>query len=80
MLVSKQGYKKFEAKEVKVVDTTAAGDSFTAALTKALVEKKSLEEAIEFAHIVSSIVVTKKGAQTSIPNMDEVREFIRRNK
>lgn len=80
MLVSKQGYIKFEAKEVKVVDTTAAGDSFTAALTKALVEKKSLEEAIEFAHIVSSIVVTKKGAQTSIPNMDEVREFIRRNK
>ena len=74
------GKKAETEEELKEAAQVAAGDSFTAALTKALVEKKSLEEAIEFAHIVSSIVVTKKGAQTSIPNMDEVREFIRRNK
>lgn len=80
ILVTKDGIKKFKALNVDVVDTTAAGDSFIAALTKKLVEKKSLEEAIEYAHIISSIVVTKKGAQTSIPDIYEVDDYIKRNK
>lgn len=61
------------ARKVKAVDTTAAGDSFTAALTAMLLEGKTLREAAEFANKVSSIVVTRKGAQSSIPTMDEVR-------
>ncbi|MFQ7748164.1 MAG: ribokinase [Eubacteriales bacterium] len=60
-------------KTVKVVDTTAAGDSFTAAIALALAEDRSLEEAVEFATKVSNIVVTRKGAQTSIPSRDEVK-------
>ena len=66
--------KRFYAdKTVKVVDTTAAGDSFTAAIALALAEDRSLEEAVEFATKVSNIVVTRKGAQTSIPSRDEVK-------
>ena len=61
------------AKNIKVMDPTAAGDSFTAAIALALAEDRSLEEAVEFATKVSNIVVTRKGAQTSIPSRDEVK-------
>lgn len=57
---------------VKAVDTTAAGDAFTAALAYRLLEGRSLMEAAEFANLVSAIVVTRKGAQSSIPSMEEV--------
>ena len=77
ILVTKEKCKEFHALDVKVIDTTAAGDSFTAALTKYLLENKTIEEAIQFGHLVSSIVVTKKGAQTSIPNNDEIENFIK---
>ena len=62
------------AKKVKVVDTTAAGDSFTAALAAMLLEGKTLKEAAEFANQVSAIVVTREGAQDSIPTLQEVLE------
>ena len=58
------------------IDTTAAGDSFTAALAKSLLDGKSLEESIKFGHLVSSIVVTRKGAQTSIPSQAEINMFL----
>ena len=60
------------AKKVKVVDTTAAGDSFTAALAAMILDGKALEEAAEFANQVSAIVVTREGAQDSIPTLQEV--------
>lgn len=65
---------RIPAKKVKVVDTTAAGDSFTAALAAMLIEGKTLKEAAEFANQVSAIVVTREGAQSSIPTLQEVVE------
>lgn len=62
-------------KKVKAVDTTAAGDSFTAALALGLAKGEILERAIHFAGRVSVMTVTKKGAQTSIPTVDEVEKF-----
>lgn len=62
---------------MRAVDTTAAGDSFTAALAYGLSTGRGLHEAMELAICVSGIVVTRKGAQTSIPSMDEVRGFLR---
>ena len=66
---------RIPACKVKAVDTTAAGDSFTAALAAMLLEGESLEAAAEFANRVSAIVVTRKGAQSSIPTMDEVMNY-----
>ncbi len=63
--------------DADVVDTVAAGDCFNGALIVALSEGKSVEEAIRFANCASTIAVTRKGAQDSIPSRDEVEKFIK---
>lgn len=70
-----QGVEQIPSYEVQVVDTTAAGDSFTASLALMLAEGKGLMEAVRYANLVAAIVVTRKGAQSSIPRVDEVREY-----
>lgn len=72
LLVSEKEETFFPAQKVKALDTTAAGDSFTAAFALALSEGKSCHEAIRFGQKVSSVAVTRKGAQTSIPTREEV--------
>jgi ribokinase len=62
--------------EVTAVDTTAAGDCFSGALTVALSENKSLNEAVRFACIAASISVTRMGAQASMPTRSEVENFL----
>ncbi|HSP48056.1 MAG TPA: ribokinase [Clostridiaceae bacterium] len=59
-------------RKVDAVDTTAAGDCFNGAFVVALAEGKTLEQAVAFAIAASSIAVTRKGAQTSIPEREEV--------
>ncbi|MEG2604800.1 MAG: ribokinase [Clostridia bacterium] len=56
----------------KPVDTTAAGDSFSGAMAYALLEGKDIGEALQFAIRVSEIVITRKGAQPSMPTMEEI--------
>lgn len=72
VLVTKDNSEEFRARKVNAIDTTAAGDSFTAAFAVALGEGQPYSEAITFGNEVSGIVVTRKGAQTSIPTMEEV--------
>ena len=68
-----EGKHLMPVRQVPVVDTTAAGDSFTAALAVRLAAGSSLVQAVRYANEVAAIVVTRKGAQTSIPNAEEVR-------
>lgn len=72
MLVNNDLKQFFPARKVKAVDTTAAGDCFTAAFALALAEEKSCSEAIVFGQTASAIAVTRKGAQTSIPTREEM--------
>jgi len=65
------------AYQVEAVDTTAAGDAFTGGLTFALAEGKSLISAIEYAHAVAAISVTRLGAQPSLPMREEVEAFLK---
>lgn len=60
------------AMKVKAVDSTAAGDTFIGAVAVALLEGKNIREAVAFGTKASSIVVTRMGAQTSIPTREEV--------
>ena len=60
------------APRVSVVDTTAAGDAFTAALAVALLERRPLEEATRLACAAGSLATTRRGAQDAMPTRDEV--------
>ncbi len=62
--------------EVVPRDTTAAGDTFNAALAVALAEGKTKAEALRFASAAAAISVTRLGAQASIPSRREVEDFL----
>jgi len=64
---------------VKAVDTTAAGDVYCGSLAVAMVEGKSLPDAVRFAGAASAISVTRLGAQPSAPLRKEIEEFILKN-
>lgn len=76
LLVNRSGEKFYPARKVVSVDTTAAGDCFNGAVVVALAEGQSEAEAIPFANIASSIAVTRKGAQESLPTRDEVEAIM----
>jgi ribokinase len=61
---------------VEVRDTTAAGDTFNAALAVALAEKQPMERALLFANAAAAISVTRMGAQASAPARAEVDRFV----
>lgn len=58
--------------EVRVVDTTGAGDTFSAALTVALIEGMAPEAALRFAVTAGALACTRPGAQPSLPHRVEV--------
>ena len=62
--------------KVNAIDTTAAGDTFCGALAVACALKEVDENALKFANAASAISVTRFGAQSSIPTLDEVNHFI----
>ncbi|MBZ5594386.1 MAG: ribokinase [Acidobacteriia bacterium] len=64
---------------VEVKDTTAAGDTFNAALAVALAEGAPLEHALRFANAAAAISVTRLGAQASAPARREVDAFLERH-
>jgi ribokinase len=56
---------------VPVVDTTAAGDTFTGFFISSVAEGKPTGEALRIASVASSIAVSRKGASSSIPTLAE---------
>lgn len=73
--VNKNTFKKYNAYKVVPVDTTGAGDSFNAAIAVGLSHEKDIDEIIDFALKVGALAVTKEGAQSSLPYIDEVLDF-----
>ncbi len=64
---------------VQAVDSTAAGDTFNAALAVALAEGLDMEDALRFANAAAAISVTRAGAQTSAPERAEVESLFLRS-
>ena len=58
--------------DVKVVDTTAAGDTFTGYFLACIMENMEIDKALTLASKASSIAVSKAGASDSIPTREEV--------
>jgi ribokinase len=61
---------------VEAQDTTAAGDVYCGSLCVALVEGKSLSEAVRFANAAAAISVTRLGAQPSAPTRGEIESLL----
>lgn len=76
-LVYYENYKMdyIKSEKVDAIDTVGSGDCFVGALSYSLLQSKSLEESCEFANKSAALSVTKKGAATSMPKMEEVRSF-----
>ena len=62
---------------VTAVDTTAAGDCFNGAFAYALAQRRLVPpEAARFANAAAALSVTRLGAQTSMPTLQEVEAFL----
>lgn len=59
---------------IKVIDTTGAGDAFTAALTTGLVSGMKPQDALQYACVVGALATTGMGAQSS-PSEKQVQQL-----
>jgi ribokinase len=62
---------------VKAVDTTAAGDAFTAALAVGMAEGMDQVSNLRFANAAGALCCTKLGAQPALPTRAEVERLLR---
>jgi ribokinase len=62
---------------IEPVDTTAAGDAFTACLSVGLAVGLPLPEAIRRANAAGALACLKLGAQPSMPTRQELESFLR---
>lgn len=60
--------------DVPVVDTTAAGDTFSGYFLYGILNEKTIEESLLLATTASSIAIGKAGASDSVPYLAEVEE------
>jgi ribokinase len=71
---------KIPSFEVEAVDTVGAGDCFNGVLAGQLYKEKDIIDAAITATCASSIAVTRKGAQASMPNRKEIMERVKKYK
>jgi ribokinase len=80
LIVNKDGSQHIPAYEIKVVDTTAAGDAFVGGLAVGMLNGKSLEDAVQYACACGALAVTKFGAQPSLPTSDDVEKLLKKQR
>ena len=74
MLVGRDGViRTVRGFKVKIIDTTAAGDAFTAALAVAHTEGLSLPDAVRFANAAGALACQSFGAQPALPAREAAR-------
>ncbi|MGA0779620.1 MAG: ribokinase [Pelagibacteraceae bacterium] len=64
-----------EATKVKAIDTIGAGDAFNGGFAYALLQKKSIKDALIFANKVAGLSTTKQGAGNAMPSLEEVNKL-----
>jgi len=78
LILSKEEEIHSPAFNVKVVDTTGAGDAFDAGFLAGIIEGWDLKRAARFANGVGALSTMKVGARSALPNRREVERFLRR--
>ena len=63
--------------KVEVVDSTAAGDTFTGYLVAEIIKGTKIKDALQIASCAAAISVTRHGAAPSIPTYSEVKKAIK---
>ena len=76
LVVTPQGVQHVPGHQVKVVDTTGAGDAFSGALAVALAEERDIAEAVAFANAAAALNVTRVGTAPAMPYRDEVDSML----
>ena len=64
------------ARKTAVVDTTAAGDTFTGYFLRRALEGGTLEEALSLAAAASALAVSRPGAADAVPGYEEVLRIL----
>jgi ribokinase len=64
------------ALEVEVVDTTGAGDAFTAGVAYGAALRWDWPDIIRFANTIAGLSITALGAQTALPTFNEVMKAL----
>jgi ribokinase len=70
-------YWMIPAEKVQAVDTTAAGDVFSAVMTYVYLQNGNIVSAVKYATCAAALSVTRMGASTSIPTLEEVIAYAR---
>ena len=70
-----------QARKVKVIDTTGAGDCFIGCviykfLNNVDLTMEDMDEVLNFAVTGSSLVITKKGAMNAMPTLQEINKVL----
>lgn len=79
VLVTSNSYLYVPAYKVKVLDTTAAGDTFIGAYLASFLQYKDDQKALKYATAASALTVQTLGAQISIPTREQIGKFIKEN-
>jgi len=64
--------------DMPIVDTTGAGDCFTASFVTQLLEGIGVEKSLVFASVSAYITITRIGAMPSLPTRDDVNKLLGR--
>ena len=67
-------------RKVNAVDTTGAGDAFNAAFAVAISGGQDVLGGASWATSVAALSVTRRGAQASMPTLEEVNQFLKSTK
>jgi len=76
LLLYDNNMKRIPALNVKVIDTTGAGDSFNAGLLCGLARGLTVEESVVLANVVAAVKVQKLGTGRHMPRKEEVLEHL----
>lgn len=66
----------YEAFQINPIDTTGAGDAFSAGIIYALLNKFSIIDSLKFANICGSLTCLKNGTTEAFPTIESVRLFL----
>lgn len=66
--------------KINPVDSTAAGDAFNGGLAVSIAGDRDIKEAMRYAGACGAITTMRRGSMPSLPNVEEVKEFLKDHK